>query len=524
MDLRTDNLGHFFTGTAARLPDKIALIDLLAGERRRSYRELDARCEAVAALAVTQGLKPGDRAALALGNRIEFIEIFFGLMRVGVVPVPLNVKQTPAALSFMMSDAGCRAAFVDRDAAEDAIGVVDDLKLPVRISFGKALAGWTEFEPALAAMAGERVTPALSPDGIAFQPYTAGSTGKPKGVRLTHRGMLWSIRTTQERWPIDAAEVGLVAVPLFHKNAMRGTIKPMLYAGGTAVIMPRFEPVGFVKALADHGVTFSGGVPALFSMLLQHRDVIAAHRFPALQSFSLGSAVVPPELIAEIERAFPGVSVKESYGLTEGGGPLRAPTDGRKIPRGSAGVAAEGYEVKLVDPDTGVEGRRGELWTRSPCVTDGYHNRADLTRERIIDGWLRTGDLFSVDDNGFFFFLGRTDDMFSCGGENIYPKEVENLIMSHPAVRDAYCTSVPHAVKGLAPGVIVVVKQGEAVTPDEIRRYALEHGPAYAHPRVVLITDTLPLSGAGKVDRQRARMLLESVQAGTDESSSARAR
>lgn len=510
MDRRAENLGYFFSETAARMPEKAALIDLLGGERRRTYRDLDARCDAVAALAAAQGLAPGDRAALALGNRIEFVEIFFGLMRAGVVPVPLNVRQAPATLSFMMEDSGCRAAFVDQNAAADAIGVAEALSLPGRIVIGAAK-GWIELESALASVAGRRPEPAISPDGIAFQPYTAGSTGRPKGVRLTHRGMLWSIRTTQERWPISDTEVGLVAVPLFHKNAMRGTIKPTLYAGGTAVIMPRFEPLAFIEALATHGVTFSGGVPALFSMLLQHRAAIEARSYPALQSFSLGSAVVPPELIAEIERAFPGVAVKESYGLTEGGGPLRAPTDGRKIPRGSAGIAADGYEVKLVDPDTGIEGRRGELWTRSPCVMDGYHNRPDLTRERIVDGWLRTGDVFMVDDDGFYFFVGRTDDMFSCGGENIYPKEVENLVMSHPAVRDAYCTSVPHHVKGLAPGVIVVPKSGASVTPDEIRRYALEHGPAYAHPRIVVLAEALPLSGAGKVDRQRARALLESA-------------
>lgn len=503
-----DNLGFFFAEVAKKAPDRIALIDLIDGERRRTYAALDSRCDGVAALAGSLGLRPGDRAALALGNRIEFVEVFFGLMRAGVVPVPLNVRQSADSLSFMMADADCRGAFVDPDAAKDAVIAVDQLNMPARVSLGP-LPGWIDFETGLATSAAG--TPAISPDGIAFQPYTAGSTGLPKGVRLTHTGMLWSIRTTQARWPVSPSEVGLVAVPLFHKNAMRGTIKPMLYAGGCAVILPRFEPASFLHALATYAVSFSGGVPAIFSMLLQHPQLIESYKYPALQYFSLGSAVVPPELIAEIERAFPGVSVKESYGLTEGGGPLRVPTDGGKVPRGSAGVAAEGYEVKLVDPDTGTPARRGELWTRSPCVTDGYHKLPDLTRERVIDGWLRTGDVFEVDDNGFYFFLGRTDDMFSCGGENIYPKEVENLILTHPAVRDAYCTSVAHAVKGLAPGVIVVAKQGATVTPDDIRRYALANGPAYAHPRVVLIADALPLSGAGKVDRQKAHALLDAA-------------
>jgi acyl-CoA synthetase (AMP-forming)/AMP-acid ligase II len=350
-------------------------------------------------------------------------------------------------------------------------------------------------------------TPALSPDGIAFQSYTAGSTGQPKGVRLTHRGMVWSIRSTQEHWPIDPVEVGLLAVPLFHKNAMRGTIKPALYAGAKFVIMPRFDPRDFLEALARYRVTFSGGVPAIFSMLLKERDLIASRDFSALQMFSLGSAVVAPEMIDTLERVFPGVKVKESYGLTEGGGPLRSPA-GKPTPRGSCGIVATGYEVKLVDADGHGAAGEGELWTRSPCVTDGYHNLPSVTRDKIVDGWLRTGDVFRVDADGYFYFLGRTDDMFSCGGENIYPKEVENILFSHPAVGDACVVAIPHQVKGFVPAAAVVLNGTASATPDELKAFCLANGPAYAHPRHILLVDALPLSGAGKPDRKLLQKLL----------------
>jgi acyl-CoA synthetase (AMP-forming)/AMP-acid ligase II len=494
-----DNLGYFFSDQPHAASDRTAIIDLSGGaERTLSYRGLDARMERTARLLRSLGLTPGDRVALIVGNRSEYVESFFGAMRAGLVPVPLNPKQPRPALAFMVRDAGCVGAIVDPEASPEAAGLIEDLAVRTKIILADARPGWTAYE---ADAETTDFAPALSPDGIAFQSYTAGSTGQPKGVRLTHQGMLWSIRSTQEHWPMDPAEIGLLAVPLFHKNAMRGTIKPALYAGAKFVIMPRFDPRDFLEALARYRVTFSGGVPAIFSMLLKERDLIASGDFSALQMFSLGSAVVAPEMIDTLERVFPGVKVKESYGLTEGGGPLRSPA-GKPTPRGSCGIAAEGYEVKLVDADGHDGASEGELWTRNPCVTDGYHNLPNVTRDKIVDGWLRTGDVFRVDADGYFYFLGRTDDMFSCGGENIYPKEVENILFSHPAVGDVCVVAVPHPVKGFVPAAAVVLNGTVSATPDELKAFCLANGPAYAHPRHILLMDALPLSGAGKPDRK----------------------
>jgi long-chain acyl-CoA synthetase len=515
-DAVRENLGYFFCETVASFPDRVALIDLRTREERRlTYGNLDERANRVASLFQSRGLQPGDRLALLVGNRSEYIEIFFGAMRAGVVPVPLNTKQARPILEFMIDNAGCVAAVVDPDAVGDGLEIIDGLGLGLKITLGAAAAGWIGYEEALVQARSEH-TPAMSPDGIAFQPFTAGSTGRPKGVRLTHDGMLWSIRETQRHWPMRGSEVGLVAVPLFHKNAMRGTIKPALYAGAKAVIMPQFEPRSFLEAAARYQVTFTGGVPAIFAMLLQHRNLIEELDLSKLKSFAIGSAVVPQELIGSLERAFLGVKVKESYGLTEGGGPLREPVSGRKVPCGSCGAAAEGYEVKLVAPN-GSEGvSEGELWTRSPTVTRGYHNLPQVTREKIVDGWLRTGDVFRVDADGFFYFMGRVDDMFSCGGENIYPKEVENLLFAHPAVRDVCVVPIPHGVKGLVPAAAVSLHPRARVTTEELKAFCLERGPAYAHPRRIVIVDELPLSGAGKPDRkaiqQRLREPVEEVR------------
>lgn len=507
-----DNLGFFFSGTAARVPDRVAIVDLW-GERRRTYTyaELDRRTSAVGALLQALGAQPGERIAILVGNRNEYVEAFFGVMRAGLVAVPLNVRQVESNLEYMLRDSGAVGVILDPEACPAGAALTERLGLRYRIILdGVPQPGWLAYEDAMRTGASALV-PAISPDGIGFQPYTAGSTGRPKGARLTHAGMLWSIQTTEARWPTSPDEVGLVTVPLFHKNAMRGTIKPNLFAGAKAVLMPRYEPRAFLEALAAERATFVGGVPAIFSMILQHEDLIRTLDFSALGLFSIGSAVVPPELVRNLERLFPGVKIKESYGLTEAGGPLRAPTDGRHTPAGSAGVIGDGYEVKLVSADGRHDADEGELWTRSPCVTEGYHNRPDLTRERIIDGWLRTGDLFRRDGDGFFFFLGRADDMFSCGGENIYPREVESLLLGHPEVTDACVVPIPHEVKGFVPAAMVVVRPGATLTADDLKGYALANGPAYAHPRRVMIVAEIPLSAAGKPDKNRIRAALETA-------------
>ena len=504
-----DNLGYFFAGTAARLPANTAVVDLWDAQRRVfTYAELERRTQAVAALMQSLGMQAGERVAILVGNRCEYLEAFFGVMRAGLVAVPLNVRQVEANLEFMLLDSGASAVILDPEACPLGLALAERLGLRHRVILDQSPpAGWLGYASALDAGLPQAVA-RLSPDGIAFQPYTAGSTGKPKGARLTHSGMLWSIRSTEAAWPTGTGEVGLVTVPLFHKNAMRGTIKPNLFAGASAVLLPRYEPKAFLAALSSEKATFCGGVPAIFSIILQHEDLIRSLDFRALKLFVIGSAVVPTELVRNLERLFPGVKVKESYGLTEAGGPLRVPTDGRKTPAGSAGLIASGYEVKLVTADGRDNTPEGELWTRSPCVTDGYQNLPELTRERIVEGWLRTGDLFRVDADGFFFFRGRVDDMFSCGGENIYPREVESLLLDHQDVTDACVVPIPHEVKGYVPAAMVVLRPGASVGVEALKACTLANGPAYAHPRKIMIVDAIPIGLAGKPDKALIRATL----------------
>src|SRR6266849_8146877 len=498
---RRRNLGYFFDDAIARVPGKVAIIDLFGGsERRSTYSELDARMNGVARMLARLGVVPGERVAMLIGNRTEFVEFFFGSMRAGAIPLPLNTRLSAGTLDEIIRQAACALAVVDPSSHRDALAIAQRLQLRQRLLLDERHEGFLSFEEEMAKPAVPVDPPALADDAQAFQPYTSGSTGRPKGAIMTHRGMLWYVAYNQRYWPSAESDRGLVALPLFHKNALRGTVKPMLYAGGSFVLMPGYEPRAYLEALAKYRCTYSRGVAAVFTMFLQHRDYLASLDLGALRSMTIGSAVVAPELMDAVERALPHVKVSESYGLTEGGSPLRPPIDGRPVPRGSPGVAAPEVELRLVEAQ-GRDADEGELLIRCPYVCLGYHNEPEITRAKLTDGWLHTGDIFRKDTDGCFFFRTRVDDMFSCGGENVYPKEVENLLFAHPEVVNAVVAPVLHPVKGFVPAAMVVARNGSAVTADELKAYCLDRGPAYSHPRFVDIVATLPLNGAGKIDR-----------------------
>lgn len=502
---RATNLGYFFADSVRRFPDRVAIIDLYGGEEREiTYAQLDERADRAAGLVRRLGVKPGERVGMIVGNRVEFLEIFFGAMRAGAIPVAINTRLARDTLKFILEDAECRAAFVEPEAHPNALEVSKNTPNVISLDDYARLRD-----------AAERLAepPALAEDAQAFQPYTSGSTGLPKGAVMTHAGMLWYVKYNQRYWPTTPEERGLIALPLFHKNAMRGTVKPILYAGASFVLMPGYEPRSYLEALAKYRCTYSRGVAAVFTMFLQHRDALEKLDLSALKGFTIGSAVVTPELMDKVERALPGIKVGESYGLTEGGSPFRTPIDGRPVPRGSPGVQAPEYQVRLVGPEGKDHDDEGELWLKSPYNCLGYHKRPDVTREKLVDGWLRTGDVFRRDKDGFYYFKTRVDDMFSCGGENIYPKEVEDLLFRHPAVANAVVAPVPHAVKGLVPAALVVLKRGASAEAEALKTWCLDNGPKYAHPRFVQIIDEkdLPLNGAGKIDRTVAKTRLATL-------------
>lgn len=511
-DRTHNNIGYWCRKAVEEHANEVAIIDLCGAQARDvTYRELDQRLNRFANLITRAGLGPGDRMAMAVDNRFEFVEVMYGAMRAGVVPVPLNTRQGRESLSYIVRDAGCRGAVVEPACNEFIVDVIEELGDLPRFAFDPAPQGWQHYETALMGQASVFEPPEIDDDHPSFQPYTSGSTGRPKGVVLTHVGQLWWIGVVQKYWPSGPDSRALAAVPLYHKNAMAGAIKPLLHAGGSVVLLPNFEPRRFLETLAHYRCTQAGSVPAVFTLLLQHKDLIASLDFSALRGLKIGSAPVQEELMQAVQDAF-GCEVGESYGLTEGGPVMfGSPLDGRKVPFGSCGVAWPEGEIKLIAPDGRENPRHGELWVKNPGVTPGYYNLPEVNAKQLKDGWLATGDLFRVDEDGFYYFLGRTDDMFNSGGENIYPKEVENLLLSHPEVFDASVVPVAHPVKGHVPVAMVMRKVGANLTEDELKRFCLKNGPAYSHPRRIMVVEEMPLSGAAKVDRTVIQARLEAA-------------
>lgn len=503
------NLGTFTQAASRDRGDGACLIDLSGpAALTLTYADLEAAVRKAAGALAALGCRRGTRLALALPNSSGFLIVFLAIMRLGGIPILLNFKLNAATIRFILDDSGAEGILTDAHSCPAVVAAVSDATLRFRLSVGEELSGWQSWPDLVENAAPTDIVETMDFDDQAFQPYTAGSTGVPKGVVLTHGGMLWGIEHSERYWPRRPDERAIVAAPMFHKNAMRGTIKPSLRSGASVVILRDFRPRAFLEAIATYKVTTCGGVPAMYAQLLKEEDLIAAHDFSHLKLISMGSSTVTAELIARLKGAFPCAEVKEGYGITEGGAPLRVALDGRKNPRGSVGRLAPEYEARLVDGEGRMSSTAGELQIRSPYVLKEYANRPDLTRERLVDGWLRTGDLFRVDADGFYYFLGRNDDMFVCGGENVYPKEVESLILKNPDVADAIVVPLPHAEKGQAPAAVVVARPGASVEPKAIQDFCARNGPTFTIPRAVLVVDKLPVTGAEKPDRIAAKQML----------------
>lgn len=470
-----------------------------------TYSDLDERADRVAGWLAGRGIVSGEKVALFSSNDVRYVEALLGVMRAGSVAVPLNVRQSDDTLDYILADAACRGILSGPSEEERAASLAARAVSCDFVAGPDVLQGADRLARA----------PAHEPDSICMQPYTSGSTGRPKGVPLTHRGQLWCADIVRKCYLFDEKDVALLAAPLFHKNAAM-TLKGILLAGGRCVVLPGFDPVAVLRAIDRYRVTYLSGVPAMYRMLLNETEELSRCDVSSVRFASAGSAPVTVELLEEFQRVF-DCPIAEGYGLTEGGPDVLITPRWGTNKLGSIGIPLPGCEVQLRAPDGETEvgvGEVGELWTRNPGVTPGYYHLPEVTAERIRDGWLATRDLMRRDADGYYYFVGRADDLINVGGENVYPKEVEQLLLGHPAVRDVAVVGAPHPVKGAVPVAFVVLASPEGATNEELTSFFHSIGPHYAYPRAIEVLEALPLTGAGKVDRaslqDRAKTLLVS--------------
>jgi acyl-CoA synthetase (AMP-forming)/AMP-acid ligase II len=491
------HLGYLIHDAVKLYPNRVALIQ---DDVQVTFRELDERADRTAGVVQAAGIQPGDRVGLFWTNEYHYVEALLGALRSGAVVVPMNIKLGDDSLDHVVRDSGMRLILSEPSLRDRAS----------RLVMAPGESGLVLTSDAWQAAGPHFIPPPSDPDDICFQPYTSGSTGKPKGVLLSHRGQIWCADTVRKWKFLDETDRAIVSAPLYHKNA-GVALKVCLTAGASVVILREFDPVATLAAVDRYQCTFFGGVPLMLRAILEQARAMPKLELGSLRFATVGSADVPEELISSFEQQF-GVPLLNGYGLTEGGPDVFIePRFGIRKP-GSLGPPLPGCEVRLadlqdssrdVDPEV-----VGELWVRNPGVAVGYNNLPALTAERIRDGWLATGDLMTRDADNYYSYVSRRDDMINVGGENVYPREVEATLLSHPEVLDCAVVAVPHPTKGAAPAAAVVLNPGAQVDEDGLKAWCIDNAAAYAHPRRVLVVEALPVGSTGKTDRGEIRRLL----------------
>ena len=472
--------------------DKIAIIDLGTGhERRFSYRDFETQADAVARALTARGLARGDRVAILSANRFGFLTAVHGIMRAGFVAVPVNFKFPPATIDYIIRDSGAKLVFCDAARLNSA-----PKDLP-RICFDSGN-GETDFTSFIKPGPFTPVIPADREPAVFL--YTSGSTGRPKGVVLSHQSHIWVVEQRMAAQDMSRHRF-LVAAPLYHMNAL--AMSQLAHAAhATVILLPQFTTQLYLEAIEKYDCTWLTAVPPMIAMMLNDKERFAATDLSSVEYLRMGSAPVSQSLMDAIHHALPKAAVTNAYGTTEGGPVVFGPHP-KHLPQPdmSVGYPHPKVQVRLTSED-GKPSNIGVLEMKSPAIMNGYHNRPDVPSPITSDGFYATGDVFRHDENGFYFFVGRTDDMFVSGGENIFPGEVEKMLESHPDVIQACVVPVDDDIKGTKPVAFVVKREGSDLDEAQLKAFSLANAPAYQHPRSIWFVDSLPLASTNKLDRK----------------------
>ncbi len=498
-----NNIGLLLAKRASLSPMMDGLVEV-ERERRFTFAGVNARCNRTANALRALGIGPGDRVALLLMNGVEFTASFFAIAKIGAVVVPLNWRLVADELAFILGDSGAVVLIYD----EEFRDLVTDLH--TRGSAATAVRHWIEVTPsgvpasfalaydAVQAEASDVEPPVgASDDDDAYIMYTSGTTGLPKGVVHTHDSVLWACFTIALTADTRYRDRYAIVLPLFHVGALTPLIGNV-QRGMTSILMRAFDPVRLYETIAEERVSVLLAVPAMLNFMLQVPD-LGKYDCSSLRWIMSGAAPVPVTLIEAYAKR--GIEVHQVYGLTESCGPacLISPEDAI-AKAGSTGKPFFHTDVRIVD-DAGNEcppGTPGEVLVRGKHVMKGYWKRPEATAETLRDGWLHTGDVATIDAEGFVFINDRKKDMIISGGENIYPAEIENVILSHPKVREVAVIGHPSAKWGESP-LAVVVKGDPSLTESEVVAWSRGKLAGYKRPRAVRFVDEIPRNPAGKI-------------------------
>ena len=484
----------------AERPDETALV---CGQRTVTFAELDERSNRAAQALRAAGVGFGDRVAFIEKNGVEFFEIVCALSKLGAVVVPVNWRLAPAEMRQIIDDAGARVVIVGAEFFGHVEAVADGLAATV-VAVGEH-PRWPGYNAWITAHPADDPCVPTQPDDLAFLMYTSGTTGLPKGVMLTNDNYFCKATGISEKWRFDADSVSLAVMPLFHM-AGSGWALVGLCEGARTVVLRDVDPAAILDSIARHRVTNMLLVPVVIQRLLDTPGVEDVD-FSCLRAIVYGASPITDDVLTRALARF-NCDLLQVYGQTETTGSITQLDrhDGPLLR--SCGKPFDWVQIRVVDADgrdvpTGVV---GELWTRSRQNMAGYWNNPQATAATITaDGWLRTGDAGYVDADGYLFLQDRVKDMIVTGGENVYPTEVENALMTHPGVADVAVIGVPDPTWGEAVKAIVVAAPGAAPTEAELIAFARERLAGFKLPKSVEFTDALPRNPSGKVLKRALR-------------------
>jgi len=485
------NQAENLTRTATEHPDRVAM---KLDEIELTYHQLDEASARVAGLLRSKEVGPGDRVGIMLPNVPYFAACYYGVLRLGGVVVPMNVLLKRREVGFYLSDPGAKLLFAWHDFGEAAKQGAEEAGADL------VLVTPGEFEALLAEAEPLHEVAERDGDDTAVILYTSGTTGTPKGAELTHDNLRRNIECFAGFTDIDETSVVLGALPLFHSFGQTCGLNSAVWAGACLTLIPRFEPGKALEIIDRDRVNVFEGVPTMYAAILHHPGH-ESFDTSCLQLCASGGSAMPVEVMRAFEDAF-DCKVLEGYGLSETSPVASFNHPDRERKPGSIGTPIEGVEMKVVD-DGGNEvaqGEPGEIVIRGHNVMKGYWNRPEATAESISDdGWFSTGDVATVDADGYFFIVDRKKDLIIRGGYNVYPREIEEVVYEHPAVREVAVVGVPHDELGEEVGAAIALKEGAEASADELRAHVKDQVAAYKYPRVIWFVDELPKGPTGKI-------------------------
>ncbi|MEO9324245.1 fatty acyl-CoA synthetase [Nocardioides sp. C4-1] len=507
---RQHALGDLPRRTARRYPDKVAITD---GATSFTFAELDAVVDRAAAALTDAGLAQGDKLALLCHNSWQYAVLVFATARVGVALVPVNFMLGRDEVAFILDHSEARAFVVEDALLDVATGALEGLDVPtravVRLAGGDVPDGWDDAQQWFDFEGSPPVVHVADDDPVRLM-YTSGTESRPKGALLSSRALMWQYVSCALDGDYSPDDVDLHTLPLYHCAQLDVFLGPDVYLGTSSVILPGPDPAAVLRAIEEHRVTKFFAPPTVWIGLLRHPGFDDAD-LSSLQKGYYGASPMPVEVLKEIQERLPDVRLWNFYGQTEMS-PLATSLgpDEQLTHAGSAGRASLNVETRVVDPEgTSVDplpaGEVGEIVHRSPHATLGYYKSEEKTAEAFRHGWFHSGDLGYLDDGGRLYVVDRKKDMIKTGGENVASREVEEAVYTMPAVAEVAVFGVSHPRWVEAVVAVVVPKDGERVTPDDVMSHARSVLAGYKTPKYVVVADSLPKNPSGKILKRQLR-------------------